>query len=122
MMVMGRYEEEMRFWSKVQKTATCWWWTGGKRGKYGGFGRYTPHHRQNGQAGRQVMAHRFAYERLVGPIPEGLVLDHLCSNHLCVNPAHLEPVTVMENSRRGRRSFEETRPDTQPTLFDASDQ
>jgi hypothetical protein len=49
-----------------------------------------------------VSPHRFAYELLVGPIPAGLVLDHLCRNRLCVNPNHLEPVTNSENPRRGR--------------------
>jgi hypothetical protein len=48
-----------------------------------------------------IRAHRFAYELLVGPIPEGLVIDHLCRNRRCVNPAHLEPVTAEENWRRG---------------------
>jgi len=50
--------------------------------------------------GQSVHAHRFAYEELVGPIPEGLDLDHLCRNKTCVNPAHLEPVTRAENVRR----------------------
>jgi hypothetical protein len=50
---------------------------------------------------RTFKAHRLAYELEVGPIPEGLVLDHLCSNPACVNPAHLEPVTQKENVRRG---------------------
>lgn len=47
-------------------------------------------------------AHRVYYERYVGPIPEGMDLDHLCRNKTCVNPAHLEPVTEAENVRRGR--------------------
>jgi hypothetical protein len=50
------------------------------------------------------MAHRFAYELLVGPIPEDLELDHLCRVRHCVNPAHLEPVTHLENILRGMRA------------------
>lgn len=52
--------------------------------------------------GRGVRAHRYMYEKLKGPIPNGLVLDHLCGNPGCVNPDHLEPVTNAENLRRGR--------------------
>lgn len=48
----------------------------------------------------QHLAHRVAYALLVGPIPEGMVIDHLCSNRSCVNPEHLEPVTQDENVRR----------------------
>lgn len=50
--------------------------------------------------GRPVGAHRFSYEAFVGPIPDGLHLDHLCRTRSCVNPQHLEPVTLAENNRR----------------------
>jgi hypothetical protein len=87
---------EDRFWAKVERTDTCWLWTASTdgRGRYGSFGVH----------GRLVRAHRFAYELLVGPIPDGLVLDHLCSVTRCVNPAHLEPVTQAENNRRSRNA------------------
>lgn len=55
--------------------------------------------------GQRVYAHRFSYELHVGPIPEGLVIDHLCRNRLCVNPDHLEPVTSQENVRRGHEAL-----------------
>lgn len=51
--------------------------------------------------GGNVRAHRFAYEHFVGSIPDGLALDHLCRVRHCVNPAHLEPVTLVENIMRG---------------------
>lgn len=56
--------------------------------------------------GRMVTAHRYSYEISVGPIPDGLELDHLCRQTCCVNPDHLEPVTPFENGRRAGISCE----------------
>lgn len=90
----GRLSAEERFWSRVEKTDDCWLWQGAKNAA--GYG-----HIFNRRSGRTVPAHRFAYELLVDPIPDGLVLDHLCRTPSCVKPAHLEPVTQRENLRRG---------------------
>ncbi len=82
-----------RFWEKVQKTDGCWEWLASRVAGYGRF------RAVSGEA--HVQAHRWAYEALIGPIPDGLEIDHLCRNRGCVNPAHLEPVTARENVRRG---------------------
>ena len=81
-----------RFISKVRFGAGCWEWTAGKSYGYGQFAV---------RRGHNQAAHRFAYELWVGPIPEGLVLDHLCRNTACVRPSHLEPVTQRTNVLRG---------------------
>ncbi|MFF4489471.1 HNH endonuclease signature motif containing protein [Streptomyces sp. NPDC001544] len=86
---------EERFWSKVEKTATCWLWTAYKNAN--GYGRFN----SGGRHGRIVFAHRWAYEQRFGAIPEGLALDHLCRVRHCVNPEHLEPVTSRTNTMRG---------------------
>lgn len=79
-----------RFWTKVVKTESCWLWTGAPNGS--GYGQFC--------AGRKTLtAHRVAWAiaNSGSVIPEGLVLDHLCRNKLCVNPAHLEVVTERVN-------------------------
>lgn len=73
---------------------SCWIWQGGIN--QDGYAMIS---RLDGK--RQVRAHRVLYEKHVGPIPDGAVLDHLCRVRCCVNPAHLEPVTVGENINRG---------------------
>lgn len=74
----------------VEDSNGCWLWQGWTRRGYGA----------TSDSGRKVSAHRASYEFFVGPIPEGLHLDHLCRVTQCVNPAHLEPVTPAENVRR----------------------
>lgn len=86
---------EERFWAKVEKSDGCWLWTGAKTTT--GYGSVW-------LDGRSVKAHRVAYELLVGRIPDGLTIDHLCRVRLCVNPAHLEPVTNRENTLRSPQS------------------
>lgn len=98
---------EQRFWSRLDRRGPdeCWPWTGYVN--HLGYGTLDINRRPS-------LAHRLAYKMLVGPIPEGLVLDHVCHNdsdctagntcehRRCCNPAHLEPVPQAENVRRGR--------------------
>lgn len=93
----SRMNSADRFWAKVAiQPVGCWLWTGALAGK--GYG----HLRVDG---RDVYAHRFAYEAMVGRVPDGMHIDHVktrgCTHKNCVNPEHLEPVTPGENIRRG---------------------
>jgi hypothetical protein len=83
-----------RFWDKVKVDggSGCWLWTAYTSRK--GYG-------QLRLGSKDCLAHRVAYEALVGEIPEGLQCDHLCRIRRCVNPEHLEPVTSRENTLRG---------------------
>src|ERR1043166_7685871 len=87
----------IRFWSKCipEPNSGCWLWTGAIKTVTGYGYIWTDK--------RVASAHRAAYESLVGPIPDGLQIDHRCRIRCCVNPAHLEPVTNVENQRRGLR-------------------
>ena len=84
---------DRRVMRRVTKTdAGCWQWNGSTtRNGYG----------QLRIGGKHWMAHRFSYNELVGKIPDGKDLDHLCRNRRCVNPKHLEPVTRSVNLARG---------------------
>jgi hypothetical protein len=79
----------------TDRSGSCWLWTGGVQPN--GYGRVRVF-------GVAMFAHRFAFELLKGPIPDGLQLDHLCRVRHCVNPEHLEPVTARVNQRRGKKA------------------
>lgn len=91
--VIAQGSPEERWMTKVVvESPGCWIWQGHTESRGYGLYRYT--------VGRSMSAHRWVWEYLVGPIPDGLQLDHLCQVKCCVNPDHLEPVTARENSLR----------------------
>lgn len=87
---------EARFFAMVASAGvgSCWIWTGHLTED--GYGRFKPTGLRS-----TVLAHKWLYERRHGGVPSGLELDHLCRNRACVNPAHQQPVTHVENVRRG---------------------
>lgn len=86
-------EYKARFWGKVSgdRPEECWEWLAGKNSKNYGYFWIN---------GKSVQTHQLAYNWLVGPVPDGLELDHLCRNTICCNVNHLEPVLRLENQRR----------------------
>jgi len=86
------------FWSYVSQDDDCWLWTGSVQSA--GYGSWS---------GQGRLAHRIAYEEMIGPVPLGLVLDHSCHVRLCVNPYHLNPVTIAQNNRN-RKPRRHSRP------------
>lgn len=92
--------DRLQFRTAIDDVSGCWLWTGAKHPT--GYGHIKV-------KGRVVQVHRAAYELLVGPVPQGLVLDHLCRTPACWNPDHLEPVTRKVNAERGLRGVLTTR-------------
>lgn len=97
--MLGDTRMPARFWKKVQidSVTGCWLWTAARTAA--GYGRY--HVGGKGPTQRFRTAHRVAYETLIGDVPIGRELDHLCRVRHCVNPEHVEPVTHRENVLRG---------------------
>lgn len=105
-------DEAARFWARVRKTETCWIWdAGGDRKGYGKF-----------YVGRGInrQAHRWAWESINGPIPDGMLVRHTCDNPPCVNPAHLEVGTQLDNMRDAVERGRIRRGDDHPTRRDPS--
>lgn len=78
----------------IEAISGCWLWTGGSRSGYGTI--------WCSERETMIASHRASYMHYIGPIPEGLELDHICGNTLCCNPKHLEAVTHKENVNRGK--------------------
>ncbi len=96
--VFVRYKRRI---SDLGKPEVCWLWTGRTCNWGYGIGSWNQ---------KRIVIHRLSYEWFKGPIPEGLVIDHLCGNRLCQNPDHMEAVTLGENVRRGQlRRWDEYR-------------
>ena len=81
-----------RFEAKIRKTESCWEWLA-SRNALSGYGQFR-------LGNRMVLAHRMAYTLYRGHIPFGKCIDHLCRNRGCVNPEHLEPCSIRENTLR----------------------
>ena len=91
-------KDEIRFAEKIRVEGDCWIWLGA----LGGGKRTYAYFTVRGKTWRGV---RWAYTEMIGEIPEGLTLDHLCRRPDCVNPFHCEPVSLLENIQRARPEF-----------------
>ncbi len=99
-MTAGFIVNQELFWAKVEKTTTCWLWLASK--KENGYGMVGVCRSTNGKrSAKMFYAHRLAYEFIIGRIPEGKILHHLCGNRGCVNPSHLQPVSYAEHPGAG---------------------
>jgi len=81
-----------KLFDNIDASGDCWQWTGAVSSH--GYGSFR-------LQDKSKLPHRLVWELLVGEIPDGLVIDHLCRNTLCMNPDHMEPVTRLENNMRG---------------------
>jgi hypothetical protein len=102
--LMGRYGYPLTLRERLLLHARltgggCWTWLGALDAD--GYGKYVLPRDGHWKQRRYLRPHRLAYEEFVGPIPEGLTLDHRCRNRACINPSHLEPVPSVENVMRG---------------------
>ena len=95
----GHETLEQFFWARVEKTDSCWMWTGTIHRGRSNYGWVT-------REGHQQLAHRLSYKLHYGDIPDGMFVDHICHNKPCVRPDHLRLATPSENAqnRRGARS------------------
>jgi hypothetical protein len=99
-----------RFWKRVEKTAGCWCWTGGRLPK--GYGTFSVPRDDDSSRNRGVYAHRISWELHNGPIPDGMVVMHTCDNPPCVRPDHLTLGTAADNLRDMRQKGRGPRGDT----------
>lgn len=83
---------EGRFHAKYKEVNSCWLWQASKLKN--GYGLFTD------ENGKTVTAHRWSYSHFVGVIPSGKVIDHICRNHACVNPKHLQAISQSDNIKR----------------------
>lgn len=101
--VADRYDLEARFLHHAEpEPSGCWGWSPLRSDGYGNPVTVPSRTTASGRTG--LYPHWLAYRLFVGPVPEGLILDHVCRNRGCVNPEHLEPVTYAENALRGDMS------------------